>query len=110
MMNGLPRVCSATAVLAVFVPLGVWPAGAAQRAPATQPPPPPPVLQKTEMDSDAVLSVAFAPDGRWVAGGGLAKAIKVWDARTGKLAQTLTGHTRTVRGVAFLPGGRTLVS
>src|SRR5207244_1415058 len=32
--------------------------------------------------------------------------VKIWDARTGKVSLTLTGHSDNVRGVAFRPDGQ----
>ena len=36
--------------------------------------------------------------------------MRIWDARTGELLETLRGHTRRVWDVAFTPDGRGLVS
>ena len=38
------------------------------------------------------------------------KSIKLWDARTGRLRRTLTGHTGRVESLAFSPDGRTLAT
>jgi WD40 repeat protein len=36
--------------------------------------------------------------------------VKLWDPTNGQLLVTLTGHTDSVRSVAFSPDGRTLAS
>jgi len=36
--------------------------------------------------------------------------VRIWDARTGELLETLQGHTRRVWDMAFTPDGRGLVS
>ena len=36
--------------------------------------------------------------------------VRIWDARTGELLETLRGHGNKVRSVAFTPDGRGLVS
>ena len=59
---------------------------------------------------DAILSVAFSPDGSTVATGSYDKLVKLWDAATGKELRTLKEHSDAVYSVAFLPGGTQLVS
>ena len=54
-------------------------------------------------------SVAFSPDGRTLASGSF-QEINLWDAGSGQLQQTLTGHSSDVESVAFSPDGRTLAS
>src|SRR4051794_20107425 len=59
------------------------------------------------VESDNVLTVAISPDGRMLAGAGFAKAIRIWDARTGELVRSLEGPKRTTRrSIAFSRDGR----
>jgi serine/threonine protein kinase len=60
--------------------------------------------------TDAVMSVAFSPDGRTLASASSDKTIKLWEVATGREVRTLVGHTRTVYSVAFSPDGHTLAS
>jgi WD40 repeat protein len=48
----------------------------------------------------SVGAVAFSPDGKRVMTGS-----QLWDAETGKLLQTFTGHVYSVNSVAFSPDG-----
>jgi WD40 repeat protein len=56
-----------------------------------------------------VLSVAFHPNGRLIAGGD-GKLIKLWDVQTGELIQTFAGHTNTVTSLLFDSEGDMLIS
>jgi hypothetical protein len=57
-----------------------------------------------------VLSVAFSPDNRRVISGSADRTLKVWDAETGALIRTLTGHNNMVWSVAFSPDSRYIIS
>ena len=63
-----------------------------------------------------VSSLVFSPDGRMLAAGGVSSGypnpgiIILWDAATGKLKKTLTGHSLSVESIAFSPDSRTLAS
>jgi tRNA A-37 threonylcarbamoyl transferase component Bud32 len=58
---------------------------------------------------DRVRSVAFTPDGRWLAAGPDA-LLRVWDVATGKDALSETRQAGPVLGLAFSPDGSRLVS
>jgi WD40 repeat protein len=57
-----------------------------------------------------VLAVAFSPDGKRLVTGGTDRTVRLWDVASGKLLQTLTGHSMTVTGVAFLEDGKRIAS
>jgi WD40 repeat protein len=63
-----------------------------------------------------VAALAFSPDGKLLATeattlpGKPGAAPRIWDAATGKILQTLTGHTDAVSALAFTPDGKKLVT
>jgi WD40 repeat protein/serine/threonine protein kinase len=58
----------------------------------------------------SVWSVAFSPNGRWLASAGEDKTVRIWDTATGEEVHTLKGHTDVVRCVAFSPDGKRVAS
>ena len=53
-----------------------------------------------------VWEAAYSPDGKRIATTGQDKTAKIWDANTGELLMTLTGHTDEVTAISFSPDGR----
>ena len=68
------------------------------------------LLKTLEGHSDGVLSVAFSPDGKYIASGSWDKTIKLWNVSDGSLLRTLKGHTNSVSSVAFSPDGKYIAS
>jgi len=61
--------------------------------------------------SAGILSLAFSPDGKAIAAGGMDHTITLWDLTTGRvIGQPLRGHTDNVYGIAFSPDGKHLAS
>jgi WD40 repeat protein len=55
--------------------------------------------------ADAVLSVAFAHDGRHIASGARDGTLLYWDASTGQIVGRFPKHPQEIRSVAFSPMG-----
>jgi WD40 repeat protein len=55
-------------------------------------------------------TVTFLSDCRVVAVGGSDGKVRLWDVQTGKLQETLGGHTDEVYSIACSPDGKTLAS
>ena len=59
------------------------------------------------MEDGGLRTVAFNPDGRWVAAAGEEGVVRVRDAVTGKEIQRLRGHAGPVRALAWSPPSQT---
>ncbi len=55
-------------------------------------------------------SIAFSPDGKYLASGSEDKTVKLWSLESQKEVTTLQGHSRSVKSVAFSPDGKYLAS
>lgn len=60
--------------------------------------------------SGYINAVAYNPNGRVVASGGVDQTVKLWDAETGLELRTLRGHSSAVQALRFTPDGRLLAS
>lgn len=69
-----------------------------------------PRLQIRTGHGASVTSIAFSPDGKYVASASIDHTIKLWEAATGKEIQELIGHDAEVFSLSFSPDGRTLIS
>jgi predicted NACHT family NTPase len=54
--------------------------------------------------------VVFSPDGQTVASGSADNTVRLWDAATGELVETLDTHSASVNTVAFSPDGTILAA
>lgn len=59
------------------------------------------LLRTMEEYTNEVYSVAFSPDGSWLASSAQDNAARQWEVLTGHLVSTLQGHYSSVYSVAF---------
>jgi RNA polymerase sigma factor (sigma-70 family) len=57
-----------------------------------------------------VYSLAFSPDGKSIAAGGVDSTCRLWDVETGALKHRLNGHDIGLRQLAFSADGKTLAT
>jgi len=67
-------------------------------------------LMTLEGHHTRVVTLAFSPDGRWLASGGDGSGAVLWDSRTGQAVRVLAGHTGSVVAVAFSSDGTLLAT
>ena len=56
--------------------------------------------------ADAVISVAFSPDRKYLLTGSMDHTAMLWDVATNTVVRTFSGHSGSVESVAFSPDGR----
>ncbi|MBD1846301.1 WD40 repeat domain-containing protein [Cyanobacteria bacterium FACHB-63] len=69
-----------------------------------------PTFKKSFLDTAPIWSVVLSPDHQTVIGSGANQKIKIWNIETGKLLNSLSGHTEVVRSLALTRDGKTLIS
>ncbi|KAG8739325.1 hypothetical protein FRC10_005783 [Ceratobasidium sp. 414] len=70
-----------------------------------------PVDQPSKGHTDRIESVAYSPDGAYVASGSSGGTVRIWDACTGQpVGQPLKGHTGWVLSVAYSPDSAYIAS
>jgi len=67
-------------------------------------------LLRLQGGSNPFLSVAYSPDGKWLASGGYEKTIQIWDAGSGKEIRRWSAPEGNITGLIFSPDGRLLAS
>lgn len=61
--------------------------------------------------NDAVTSIAYSPDGIFLATGSSDKVVRIWNTKTGmQIGKPLEGHSGEIKAIAFSPRGNRIVS
>lgn len=68
------------------------------------------VLTKAEAHSDVVVSLAYSPNGKYLASGGADRMAKLWNAENLEPYKTLEGHTHHVNSVSWKCDSRQLLT
>jgi len=68
------------------------------------------LLTRSLGNSRIIYSVAFSPDGKFIASGGVDNTLKLWSLEDGSAVKTFKGHRNFVNSVAFSPDGKKLAS
>jgi WD40 repeat protein len=65
---------------------------------------------RLEGHGDMVVCIAYSPDGRWIATASMWGKVCLWEAKTGRLARVLHGHTSGVTRAVFSPDSQRLLT
>ncbi len=68
------------------------------------------LAHKLEGHKNTVRSIAFSPDGKYLASGSVDSTVKLWEIEAAREVRTLVGHQDMVNAVAFSPDSRYLAS
>jgi WD40 repeat protein/mono/diheme cytochrome c family protein len=68
------------------------------------------LIRKLERQNGAIAALAWSSDGRWIAVGGAAPEVNVYDAESGSRVASCKGHSAGIYTVAFTPDSKVLAA
>jgi WD40 repeat protein len=67
-------------------------------------------IRRLEGHTEAVIAIAFSPDGRQALSGTFGSELLLWDVQQGQVQRRLEGHNGGINAIAFSPDGRLAVT
>jgi mono/diheme cytochrome c family protein len=68
------------------------------------------MLLKLPRQDGAIAALAWSPDGKTIAVGGMGQEVNIYDSESGKLVASCKGHSAGIYAIAFTPSGDRLAS
>ena len=68
------------------------------------------LLRKLDLQNGPITTLAWSPDGRWIAAAGAAPEVNVYDADSGARVAVCKGHTAGIYTVTFSPDSGTVAA
>jgi WD40 repeat protein len=68
------------------------------------------LLFRSEERDSMILSIAYSPDGQYLATGSINSKVQLWNVASRSLQTVFEGHSNFIRSVCFSPNGKILAS
>jgi len=68
------------------------------------------LIRKLERQNGAIAALAWSGDGKWIAVGGAAPEVNVYDADSGARVASCKGHTAGIYTLAFSPDSKVIAA
>ncbi|MBI2690041.1 MAG: hypothetical protein HYX27_27360 [Acidobacteria bacterium] len=68
------------------------------------------LIRKLDRQDGPIFALDWSSDAAWIAVGGIAPSVNIYNAETGKLSAKCEGHSAGIYGVSFSPDGKKLAT